>query len=122
MRQAFGGLMDERDSQLDETVRGVLAQAVPREVVEYHGLRHRQMGNSIFIDVHLLFREDAPLRLAHATATRLEEQIAAALEPQQVVVTTHLECAEGHGNHHPPLVGGASRETIFGISEEERQG
>jgi cation diffusion facilitator family transporter len=122
MRRAFGGLMDERDSQLDETVRGVLGQVVPGEVVEYHGLRHRRMGNTVFIDVHLLFREDAPLQLAHATATRLEEQIAAALQPQQAMVTTHLECAEGHGDHHPPLVGGASREAVVGISEDDLQG
>lgn len=122
MRQAFGGLMDERDLQLDETVRGVLAQAVPGEVVEYHGLRHRQMGNSIFIDVHLLFREGVVLCVAHAIATQVEERVAAALLPQQAVVTTHLECVEGHGDHHPPLVGGASREMAFGISEEDRQG
>ncbi len=122
MHRAFAGLMDERDAQLDETVRGVLARAVPGEVIEYHGLRHRQSGNSIFIDVHLLFNEDVPLRLAHTHATWIEEEIAAALLPQQAVVTTHLECVEGHGNHHPPLVGGASRELAFGISEEERQG
>ncbi|MBI2503619.1 MAG: cation transporter [Candidatus Latescibacteria bacterium] len=122
MRQAFGGLMDERDSQVDSAVRAVLEQVVPGEVVEYHGLRHRQMGNSVFIDVHLLFGEDAPLRLAHATATRLEEQIAAALRPQQAVVTAHLECVEGHGDHHPPLVGGTSREMVLSISEDDRQG
>lgn len=120
MRQAFGGLMDERDLQLDQAVRGVLAQGVPGEVVEYHGLRHRHSGNSIFIDVHLLFREDVSLRRAHIAATRIEEQIAAALQPQQVVVTTHLECAEGHGNHHPPLAGGTSRE-IFNLAEDDRQ-
>jgi cation diffusion facilitator family transporter len=115
MRRAFAGLMDERDAQLDETVRRVLARAVPGEVVEYHGLRHRQSGQSIFIDVHLLFREEVPLRVAHAHATWIEEQLALALRPQQAVVTTHLECAEGHGNHHPPLAGGASRAAVFGL-------
>ncbi|MSR83962.1 MAG: hypothetical protein EXS58_13730 [Candidatus Latescibacteria bacterium] len=78
------------------------------------------MANMCSIDVHLLFREEVSLRRAHIAATRLEEQIAAALQPQQVVVTTHLECAEGHGNHHPPLMGGASRKTVYRISAEDR--
>lgn len=122
MRQAFGGLMDERDTELDARVRGVLEQGMPGEVVEYHGLRHRQSGNSIFIDVHLLFREGVVLCVAHSIATQVEERVATALLPQQAVVTTHLECAEGHGDHHPPLAGGASREPVLAISEEERQG
>jgi len=122
MRRAFAGLMDERDAELDEQVRGVLARTVPGGGIEYHGLRHRQMGSTVFIDVHLLFGEDVPLRLAHTQATWIEEQLAAALWPRQAVVTTHLECAQGHGDHHPPLAGGASREWAMGISEEERQG
>lgn len=110
IRQAFGGLMDKRDAQIDTAVRTVLETVVPGDVVEYHGLRHRQMGNSIFIDVHLLFREGELLCGAHDVATSLEERIAAALLPQQAVVITHLECFEGHGSHHAPIVGGNSRE------------
>jgi hypothetical protein len=68
------------------------------------------MGNSIWVDVHLLFRKGVLLCDAHNVATRLEESIAASLLPQQAVVITHLECFEGHGSHHAPIVGGNSRE------------
>lgn len=51
MRRAFAGLMDERDAELDERVCGVLARTVPGGGIEYRGLRHRQMGGTVFIDV-----------------------------------------------------------------------
>lgn len=110
IRQAFGGLMDERDAHVDTTVRAALEAVIPNHVVEYHGLRHRRMGDSIYIDVHLLFREGKLLCDAHEVATGLEEQIASALLPHRAVMTTHLECVERHGSHHAPIIGGDSRQ------------
>lgn len=109
VRRALSGLMDERDAEIDATVRGALKGVAPGEVAEYHGLRHRQMGNSVWVDVHLLFQEGELLRDAHEVATRLEERIATALRPQRAVVITHLEPLEGHGDHHAPMVERDSR-------------
>ena len=109
IRKAFGGLMDERDAEIDATVLTALGEVAPGDVAEYHGLRHRQMGNSVWVDVHLLFREGELLRDAHEVATRLEERIAMALRPQRAVVITHLEPFEGHGDHHAPIMGRNSR-------------
>jgi cation diffusion facilitator family transporter len=111
IRQAFGGLMDKQDAEINRAVKAVLEEEAPGDFVEYHGLRHRQTGNSVWVDVHLLFREGELLRDAHAVATRLEARVAAALRPQQVVVITHLEPYAEHGDHHAPIVGGNSRET-----------
>lgn len=110
IRQAFGGLMDERDARIDAEVRAVLEAVVPVVVVEYHGLRHRRMGDSVYIEVHLLFRAGELLCDAHDVATRLEDKIAAVLLPHQAVLITHLEPFERHGSHHAPIVGGTSRE------------
>ncbi len=108
VRQAFGGLMDERDARLDRAVREALESAIPGQIVEFHGLRHHRMGNTVYLDIHLLFREGALLRDAHDTATRLEHRIAAILQPHQAVMTTHLEPVEKHGAHHDPIVGETS--------------
>jgi cation diffusion facilitator family transporter len=108
IRQAFGGLMDEHDTQVDAIIREVLTRTTPGDVLEYHGLRHRQMGNSVFVDVHLLFREGELLCDAHGVASQVERRIEEALLPIRGVVITHLECFEGHGRHHAPLAGGTS--------------
>jgi cation diffusion facilitator family transporter len=106
IRQAFGGLMDERDAQIDATIQEALKQTAPGDILEYHALRHRQTGNSIFIDIHILFRKGIPLCDAHEAVTKAEKKIVEALLPQNALVTTHLECFEGHGSHHASLVGG----------------
>ena len=111
IREAFGGLMDEQDREINAAVQKVLETAVPGDAVGYHGLRHRRMGDSIYVDLHLLFERGTPLCDAHEAATRLEGRIGEALLPQRAAVTTHLECAEEHGSHHAPIIGGHSRES-----------
>lgn len=110
MREAFGGLMDKRDREIDAALQKVLETVAPEHVVGYHGLRHRRMGNSVYVDVHLLFQPGELLRDAHEAATRLESRIEEALRPQVATVITHLECAEQHGSHHAPIIGGRSGE------------
>lgn len=101
IRQAFGGLMDEADPAVHRTILGILERAAANGVQAYHGVRHRRAGNSLWVDLHLLFVRGTPIERAHQVATRIEQEIAAALR-MRTIVTTHLEPMEGHDADHDP--------------------
>jgi divalent metal cation (Fe/Co/Zn/Cd) transporter len=67
--------------------------------VQHHGLRFRTTGYRVRVEVHLLFRFDAPVGEAHRIATQIEERLPERL-PFPVEVTTHLESLEDHGSVH----------------------
>lgn len=101
IRQAFGGLMDEADPAVHLTILGILDRAAANGVQAYHGVRHRRAGNSLWVELHLLFVRGTPIERAHQVATRIEQEIAGAFRVR-TVVTTHLEPMEGHDADHDP--------------------
>ena len=102
MRRSIGGLMDEVDPIVEARLKELLDALTSQLGLRYHGLRHRSTGNTIWVEVHLLFSKGIPLESAHALATQIEEQIAREL-PKHTEVITHLETAEDHAkvHHHP---------------------
>jgi len=90
IRQAIGGLMDETDNKLGNTIRTLLDTEVQKLGLEYHHLRFRESGDSIWIEFHLLFPSGVLLEDAHNTATDLETSIKSAIQAD-VQVLTHLE-------------------------------
>ncbi len=90
LREAIGGLLDEADLTVDETVRDVLKRESDRQGWRYHELRHRTEGNRNWIEVHLIFNDQTSLKSAHQQASNLEATIADSLD-DPVIITTHLE-------------------------------
>jgi len=99
IRRSFGGLMDEADPTLGASVAEALGRLTQELGVEYHCVRFRGTGISLWIELHLLFPGKTPLKIAHATATRLEEKLKQAFAVP-VEVITHLESAEDHSRVH----------------------
>ncbi len=100
MKSAFVGLMDEADTIVQAKLTAILDRETQQRGLEYHHLRHRNLGDAHWVEVHLLFPEGASLVDAHRTATDIEGVIEGSLEPR-AYVTTHLECASDHKYLHP---------------------
>lgn len=99
MRRSFRGLMDEADPAIEKNLRGVLEEEVARLNVRYHELRHRMVGDTVWTEMHLLFPDETPLRIAHAQATEIEDAIERRMGPK-VRVITHLEPQTDHERIH----------------------
>jgi cation diffusion facilitator family transporter len=99
MRQSVGGLMDEVDPEAETRLRTLLGEMTSELGVEYHGLRHRNAGATIWVEFHLLFPKGIPLESAHALATRIEERIEKEFGMRAEVIT-HLETLEDHHEVH----------------------
>ena len=100
MKSAFAGLMDSADPGVQEKLAAVLDCECAKRGLSYHHLRHRNIGDAHWVELHLLFPEETPLSSAHRTATDIERAIEESLEPH-ACVTTHLECASDHDEIHP---------------------
>jgi cation diffusion facilitator family transporter len=100
IRSAFMGLMDKADPEAHRQLVGILDRETAREKLTYHALRHRNVGDAHWVDVHFLFPEGISLAQAHQTATRIEQLIESSLKPN-AHVTSHLECQSDHDEVHP---------------------
>ncbi len=99
IRQSVGGLMDEVDPLTQARIRRLLVEMTSAAGVEFHGLRHRNAGNTNWVEFHLLFPKDTSLESAHALATRIEERIQQD-STMRTEVISHLETLEDHHAVH----------------------
>jgi cation diffusion facilitator family transporter len=99
IRQSVGGLMDVADPKVHRQLVELLDAETRRHGIRYHSLRHRNVGDAHWVEVHLLFHENVPLGKAHSVATAIEQTVEAALKPGSRV-TTHLEALEDHERIH----------------------
>ena len=100
IRQGVGGLMDVADPSVRRRVLDTLERETRRHAIAFHFMRHRNLGDVHWIDVHLLFPGATLVREAHRVATAIERSVADELgAPTQV--TTHLESIEDHDRIHP---------------------
>ncbi len=95
VRRSIGGLMDEVDPLLESTLREILNRKTEALGIQYHGLRYRNAGNKVWIEVHLLFPRSELLHSAHSIATQIEEDLEKEL-PVRTEVISHLEPLEDH--------------------------
>jgi cation diffusion facilitator family transporter len=99
VRQSVGGLMDEGDPAFEKAVRGVLDAETERRGLKYHQLRHRQSGNTAWVEYHLLFPPKTLLEDAHRAGTEIELAVAGGVGiPAQVI--SHLEPVDDHDVVH----------------------
>ena len=100
IRQGVAGLMDVADPTVHQRILDTLERETSRHAIAFHFMRHRNLGDVHWVDVHLLFPGATPVREAHRVATAIERRVAAELgAPTQV--TTHLESIEDHDRIHP---------------------
>lgn len=102
IRQSVGGLMDERDPKLEQTLRHALNEETKKRGLDYHEFRSRNTGTSVWVDLHLLFPRGTTIEQAHWQATEIEGAIKSTM-PVPVVFTTHLEPIELHDETHQAL-------------------
>jgi divalent metal cation (Fe/Co/Zn/Cd) transporter len=91
--------MDEGNPRLEKSIREVLDTETARRGLHYHELRYRETGNIIWVEYHVLFPEDSPLRDAHQAATEIEAVLSKALH-RPVRIMSHLETVAGHDEAH----------------------
>lgn len=99
IRQSVRGLMDEADPALHARLVEILDTETARHGITYHELRHRNLGDGQWVDFHLLFQDETPVKQAHAIATEIERTIKRSLEKRSIV-TTHLEPRKDHLRLH----------------------
>ncbi len=99
IRKSISGLMDKAEPEVQQKIEKILQEEAERYGIRFHELKHRNLGNSYWVEVHLLFPGDTPIREAHRIATHIEGRIEAALQPS-AYVSTHLEAIEDHHDIH----------------------
>ena len=104
LRYSVKGLMDTRNPEVDEALIEVLENNLPGTVKEWHHLRHRTMGNTTWVELHLVFDDNINLKKAHDEATIVERRLIDALKTD-AVITIHLEPDEAHDASHSILKG-----------------
>jgi cation diffusion facilitator family transporter len=100
IKSAFIGLMDKADPEAQKKLIEILERETRSRGLSYHHLRHRNLGDAHWVEVHLLFPAGVSLTNAHRIATEIEQVIEVSLEPR-AYVSTHLECASDHEDLHP---------------------
>jgi cation diffusion facilitator family transporter len=99
IRLSIGGLMDEVDPGIDAEVRAILDAETAKRSLEYHELRHRRSGTTVWIDFHLLFPSGTSIEDAHDQTTEIEAILHKNLK-MPCTVTTHMEPIEDHEGTH----------------------
>jgi len=89
LRKSFGGLIDMKLPDAEETVISESIMEHGSEVVSFHQLRTRKVGNQRHIDLHLVLPKDASIEKAHQMCDHLELTIANRLP--RTNVTIHVE-------------------------------
>jgi cation diffusion facilitator family transporter len=99
IRQSIGGLMDEVDPETEARIKSLLDPITQSQGIEYHALRHRSTGSTLWMELHLLFPKGILLENAHAIATQIEDRLKNNF-PTRTEVITHLETLEDHADIH----------------------
>jgi cation diffusion facilitator family transporter len=104
MRRSVAGLMDYCDPALQRQIEEALTELCRQHQVGFHGLRFRDTGQRLLVELHLLFGYDTPVGEAHRRATSIEERLPELL-PMDAEVVTHLEALEDHERVHRGALG-----------------
>lgn len=99
IRRSVGGLMDESDPKIHDLIRQTLTTETQTRGIDFHQLKHRNTGMTIWIEFHLIFGSDIKLRNAHEIATQIEKKVISVL-PVHTRVISHLETLDDHSLVH----------------------
>ena len=89
-KDAFGILLDHAASP--EVTEGIIKMIKAKErISDFHYLNTRQIANTIFLTLHLVFDKDISLYDAHEVADSLEAEIREKFKEFSWQITTHLD-------------------------------
>jgi cation diffusion facilitator family transporter len=89
MKEAFGGLMDTGLPEAEEeSIRSCIMEH-SSQVVGFHKLRTRKVGNQRYIELHLVMPKDASVHAAHEVCDHLEEDMRTRLRDASISI--HIE-------------------------------
>ena len=89
MRKSFGGLMDVKLPEAEESVIRLCILEHSGKVVAFHELRTRKAGSQRYIDLHLVMPRNANVEEAHRMCDHLEQDIENRLS--RTNLTIHVE-------------------------------
>ena len=89
MWKSFGGLVDVKLPEAEENTIKKCIATHKSEVVSFHKLRTRKVGNQRHVDLHLVMPKSASVEEAHRLCDCLEQEIEASLK--RTNVTIHVE-------------------------------
>ncbi|MFZ5651903.1 MAG: cation diffusion facilitator family transporter [Bacillota bacterium] len=95
IRKSFRAIVDEGLSDEEIKIIGETLEESSVHFLNYHELRTRKAGSQRFIDVHLVFPADLPIKVIYDTCRDLECKIGARLSEADVVIKVepcHKEC------------------------------
>lgn len=86
VRKSFRVIVDEGLSEEEIKIIGEALEERSVHFLNYHELRTRKAGSQRFIDVHLVFPGDLPIKVIYDTCRELECKIAGRLSEADVVI------------------------------------
>jgi len=89
LSKSYGGLIDVKLPDAEERVISESIMEHDKEIVSFHQLRTRKVGNQRDIDLHLVLPKDVSVEEAHQMCDHLEMTIASRLH--HTSVTIHVE-------------------------------
>jgi len=99
MRKSFGGLVDVKLPEAEENIIRKCIATHNNEIVSFHKLRTRKVGNQRHVDLHLVMPKSASVEEAHRLCDCLEQEIEASLK--RTNVTIHVEPCNGKCDQCP---------------------
>jgi cation diffusion facilitator family transporter len=86
IRKSFKVIVDEKLSEEDIWIINRVLEDNSLKFLEYHELRTRKAGSRRFVDLHLVFPRDLPVKIIYDTCRELEENIAVSLSDTDIVI------------------------------------
>ncbi len=90
MRKSFGGLVDVKLPEAEESIIRSCIMEHSGEMVAFHELRTRKAGSQRYIDLHLVMPKNASVEEAHRMCDHLEQDIETQLQHNTSVII-HVE-------------------------------
>jgi len=84
--KSFRVIVDERLSEDEIKAINAVLEENSVKFLEYHELRTRKAGSRRFVDLHLVFPQDLPVKVIYDTCRELEEKIEIRLSETDVVI------------------------------------
>lgn len=103
MHRSVRGLMDESDPEMSSKIQSIFEAAMAEYKVKIHAVRHRNSGNRVWVEFHMMCPEQLTLARSHEIATIIERDIKLLL-PIETEVLSHIEPLEGHDEIHDRLL------------------
>lgn len=105
--KSFRVIVDERLSEEEIKAIDEVFREASVKFLDYHELRTRKAGSQRFIDLHLVFPRDLPIKNIYGTCRDLEQKIKAILQRADVVIKVepcqedcrdcNFNCDQGRG-------------------------